>query len=141
MPRLKSSRRSQASKLRVAGTRVGHQQPGSARFAPAGGTGGRHRVQKWPISSLTGRQHKLVVPPESPDKEFVLLVGASHLRSIVDGIGEDAKGKVFLWCHVHTGRMRNPAAYRGSQCCAASYTRCSLCDGSQQQPDIQQDHH
>ncbi|KAI4813053.1 hypothetical protein KUCAC02_024405, partial [Chaenocephalus aceratus] len=86
MPRLKSSRRSQASKLRVAGTRVGHQQPGSARFAPAGGTGGRHRVQKWPISSLTGRQHKLVVPPESPDKEFVLLVGASHLRSIVDGI-------------------------------------------------------
>ncbi|KAI4794722.1 hypothetical protein KUCAC02_031883 [Chaenocephalus aceratus] len=93
MPRLKSSRRSQASKLRVAGTRVGHQQPGSARFAPAGGTGGRHRVQKWPISSLTGRQHKLVVPPESPDKEFVLLVGASHLRSIVDGIVKMPKGR------------------------------------------------
>ncbi|KAI4830847.1 hypothetical protein KUCAC02_002452, partial [Chaenocephalus aceratus] len=54
-------------------------------WATAGGTGGRHRVQKWPISSLTGRQHKLVVPAESPDKKFVLLVGASHLRSIVDG--------------------------------------------------------
>jgi len=33
MPRGKSSRRSQAAKLRVAGTRVGHQQPGNASFA------------------------------------------------------------------------------------------------------------
>ncbi|KAI4800562.1 hypothetical protein KUCAC02_009627 [Chaenocephalus aceratus] len=93
MPRLKSSRRSQAAKLRAAGSRVGHQRPGSARFAPAGGTGDRHRVQKWPISSLTGRQHKLVVPAESPDKEFVLLVGASHLRSIVDGIVKMPEGR------------------------------------------------
>ncbi|KAL3065028.1 hypothetical protein OYC64_015250 [Pagothenia borchgrevinki] len=63
MPRGKSSRRSQAAKLRVAGTRVGHQQPGNTSFAPAGGTGNRHRVQKWPISSLTGRQHKMVITP------------------------------------------------------------------------------
>ncbi|KAK1885241.1 NifS/IcsS protein like, partial [Dissostichus eleginoides] len=59
----------------------------------AGGTGDRHRVQKWPISSLTGRQHKLDIPAGSPDKEFVLLVGASHLRSIVDGIVKMPEGR------------------------------------------------
>uniref|UniRef100_A0A8C4HMB2 Uncharacterized protein n=1 Tax=Dicentrarchus labrax TaxID=13489 RepID=A0A8C4HMB2_DICLA len=49
------------------------------------GTGTRHRVRKWPVS-VTGCQHKLVIPAESPDKKFVLIVGASHLRSIADGI-------------------------------------------------------
>ncbi|XP_040905185.1 uncharacterized protein LOC121189298 [Toxotes jaculatrix] len=52
------------------------------------GTGRRHHVQKWPVSSLTGRQHKLVIPDESPDKQFVLLVGDSHLRAIADGFVE-----------------------------------------------------
>ncbi|KAK0135925.1 hypothetical protein N1851_028203 [Merluccius polli] len=54
----------------------------SARMG--GGTG--YRVNKWPVSRFTGRSHKLVVPPESPDKKFVLIVGDSHLRAIVDGV-------------------------------------------------------
>ncbi|KAI4797043.1 hypothetical protein KUCAC02_026589 [Chaenocephalus aceratus] len=86
MPRLKSSRRSRHQSTRGCDTVWGISKPGSARFAPAGGTGGRHRVQKWPISSLTGRQHKLVVPAESPDKNLSSLLEQSHLRSIVDGI-------------------------------------------------------
>ncbi|XP_028251783.1 uncharacterized protein LOC114427766 [Parambassis ranga] len=50
------------------------------------GTGYRHRVNAWAVSSLTGRQHKLVVPAVSPDKKFILLVGDSHLRAIADGV-------------------------------------------------------
>ncbi|XP_029375674.1 uncharacterized protein LOC115054550 [Echeneis naucrates] len=49
------------------------------------GTGWRHKVFRWPISPFTGRSHKLVIPPESPDKKFILIVGDSHLRAIVDG--------------------------------------------------------
>ncbi|XP_030294788.1 uncharacterized protein LOC115594713 [Sparus aurata] len=49
------------------------------------GTGKRHAVKQWHKSLLTGRQHKLVLPCESPDKKFVLVVGDSHLRAIVDG--------------------------------------------------------
>ncbi|KAM8731660.1 uncharacterized protein AB9X84_025975 [Acanthopagrus schlegelii] len=48
------------------------------------GTGYRHWVQRWPTSKLTGRSHKLVIPPESPDKKLVPIVGDSHLRAIVD---------------------------------------------------------
>uniref|UniRef100_A0A665UZG8 Uncharacterized protein n=1 Tax=Echeneis naucrates TaxID=173247 RepID=A0A665UZG8_ECHNA len=55
-------------------------QPDSCR-----GTGWRHKVFRWPISPFTGRSHKLVIPPESPDKKFILIVGDSHLRAIVDG--------------------------------------------------------
>ncbi|XP_070835641.1 uncharacterized protein [Chaetodon trifascialis] len=50
------------------------------------GTGYRHRVQRWPISPFTGHSHKLVIPPETPDKKFVLIVGDSHLRALVDGL-------------------------------------------------------
>ncbi|XP_073346954.1 uncharacterized protein [Pagrus major] len=49
------------------------------------GTGYRNPVRAWPTSSLTGRQHKLVIPCQLPDEKFVLLVGDSHLRAIADG--------------------------------------------------------
>ncbi|XP_063763421.1 uncharacterized protein LOC134880413 [Eleginops maclovinus] len=35
----------------------------------------------------------MVIPAESPDKKFVLLVGASHLRAIVDGIVKTPEGR------------------------------------------------
>ncbi|XP_051796254.1 uncharacterized protein LOC127531296 [Acanthochromis polyacanthus] len=49
------------------------------------GTGYRHKVLKWPTSPFTGRNHKLVIPPERPGKKFILIVGDSHLRALVDG--------------------------------------------------------
>uniref|UniRef100_A0A671UAB4 Uncharacterized protein n=1 Tax=Sparus aurata TaxID=8175 RepID=A0A671UAB4_SPAAU len=102
MPRGKSFRRSEAAKKRLAEWRkvdVEPQQPPNAsvsRFIKymylvvvfclsiESGTGKRHAVNQW-SKSLTGRQHKLVLPSESPDKKFVLVVGDSHLRAIVDG--------------------------------------------------------
>ncbi|XP_059211128.1 uncharacterized protein LOC131989811 [Centropristis striata] len=65
-------------------------QPGQVRlppsdFRPGRGTGRRHRMLLWEKSTFTGRFRKLVVPAESPDKKFVLLVGDSHLRAIADG--------------------------------------------------------
>ncbi|KAM3602502.1 uncharacterized protein V6R79_005308 [Siganus canaliculatus] len=56
-----------------------------ADFRPQCGTGRRHKVLEWPTSPITGRVHKLVIPPEVPRKKFVLVVGASHLRGLVDG--------------------------------------------------------
>ncbi|KAK0147800.1 putative uncharacterized transposon-derived protein F52C9.6 [Merluccius polli] len=65
-----------------------HRDPTPMLPSSSRGTGYRHRVQKWPVSPFTGRSHKLVIPPESPDKkklclllQFVLIVGA-----IVDGV-------------------------------------------------------
>ncbi|XP_061572705.1 uncharacterized protein LOC133437499 [Cololabis saira] len=55
-------------------------------FRPGHGTGHRHRVLKWDRSTFTPHFRKLVVPEESPDKKFVLLVGDSHLRPIADGL-------------------------------------------------------
>ncbi|XP_061582044.1 uncharacterized protein LOC133447388 [Cololabis saira] len=55
-------------------------------FRPGHGTGHRHRVLKWDKSTFTPHFRKLVVPAESPDKKFVLLVGDSHLRPIADGL-------------------------------------------------------
>ncbi|KAK7879177.1 hypothetical protein WMY93_034043 [Mugilogobius chulae] len=51
------------------------------------GTGRRHSAtkQNWPVSAVTKRRHKLVIPPECPGKKFVFVVGHSHLRAIVDG--------------------------------------------------------
>ncbi|XP_071398325.1 uncharacterized protein [Centroberyx affinis] len=85
MPRGKGYRRSQAAKRRVAERRT-------VDVEPQQGTGYRHAVRKWPISSLTGRSHKLVVPVESPDKKFVLVVGDSHLRAIADGFVKMPEG-------------------------------------------------
>ncbi|XP_071376104.1 uncharacterized protein [Centroberyx affinis] len=85
MPRGKGYRRSQAAKRREAERRT-------VDVEPQQGTGYRHAVRKWPISSLTGRSHKLVVPVESPDKKFVLVVGDSHLRAIADGFVKMPEG-------------------------------------------------
>ncbi|XP_068433656.1 uncharacterized protein [Clinocottus analis] len=52
------------------------------------GTGRCHRVIPWPISIFTRKQHKLVIPDESPNKKFVLLVGDSHLQSFAHGFAE-----------------------------------------------------
>ncbi|XP_034537729.1 uncharacterized protein LOC117811513 isoform X2 [Notolabrus celidotus] len=90
MPRGKSYRRSLAAKKRMAEQRSAgverfNASPyGSSNASARHGTGYRHPVQKWPVSSLSGKQHKLVFMPESPDKKFVLLVGDSHLRAIAD---------------------------------------------------------
>ncbi|KAM9726335.1 uncharacterized protein ACNS7B_017305 [Menidia menidia] len=59
----------------------------------AHGTGWRHKVRRWPTSRVTGRSHKLVLPPPHPDKQFVLLVGDSHLRSVADGIVAMPEGR------------------------------------------------
>ncbi|KAK0131522.1 hypothetical protein N1851_033778 [Merluccius polli] len=63
-----------------------HRDPTPMLPSSSRGTGYRHRVQKWPVSPFTGHSHKLVIPMESPDKKFVLIVGDSHLRAIVDGV-------------------------------------------------------
>ncbi|XP_040903315.1 uncharacterized protein LOC121187946 [Toxotes jaculatrix] len=69
------------------------------------GTGYRHRVLRWPTSKLTGRSHKLVIPPESPDKKFILIVGDSHLRSIADGFAVMPEAKYSF------GIMSTPGAH------------------------------
>nr|XP_043874348.1 uncharacterized protein LOC122763923 [Solea senegalensis] len=97
MPRLKGHNRSSAAKKRMEkhlAAVVESAPQSSTSFVPPApgpsrrGTGRRHRVSTWPVSTLTGRSHKVVIPAESPDKKFVLLVGDSHLRAIVDGIVE-----------------------------------------------------
>ncbi|XP_036976060.1 uncharacterized protein LOC119031589 [Acanthopagrus latus] len=96
MPRGKSFRRSEAAKRRMAGRRtvdVEPQQPANASVSQSS-TGQRHAVRQWPKSLLTGRQHKLVLPCESPGKKFVLVIGDSHLRAIVDGYVLMPKGSL-----------------------------------------------
>lgn len=95
MPRGKSYRRSEAARRRVAqlgrsALDYGEQPADDIRC----GTGRRHKVRTWAMSSLTGRQHKLVIPAECPGKKFVLLVGASHLRAIADGIVKMPEGRL-----------------------------------------------
>ncbi|XP_053173209.1 uncharacterized protein LOC128357019 [Scomber japonicus] len=76
-----------------------------AEFYARRGTGRRHKVLKWPVSLVTGRSHKLTIPPESPDKKFVLIVGDSHLRAIVDGIVPMPKSDTLCF-----GLMSTPGA-------------------------------
>ncbi|XP_068616301.1 uncharacterized protein, partial [Brachionichthys hirsutus] len=78
MPRGKGGRRFAAARRR-AESPAGQFPPGSCH-----GTGTRHRVRTWPIGK-SGRQHQLVIPVESPNKQFALLIGNSHLRAVVDG--------------------------------------------------------
>ncbi|CAJ1055540.1 uncharacterized protein LOC121902129 isoform X2 [Xyrichtys novacula] len=97
MPKLKGWRQSQAATRRHAQREfliVGPQ--GHSDDMPPGiaGTGYRHCVNQWPISVLTGHQHKLVIPPEDPDKKFVLIVGDSHLRPFVDGVVPLPEGRM-----------------------------------------------
>ncbi|XP_074519778.1 uncharacterized protein LOC141785537 [Halichoeres trimaculatus] len=96
MPRTKSSRRSEAAARRLAERQPLDITPTWRRAREEDeavqGTGQRHRILRWPVSTLTRKSHKLVIPPESSDKEFVLLVGDSHLRAIVDGFVEMPKG-------------------------------------------------
>ncbi|XP_056149880.1 uncharacterized protein LOC130124450 [Lampris incognitus] len=49
--------------------------------------GMRHKVLQWPLSQISGYAHKTVYPDkmQSNEKEFVLVIGDSHLRSFVDG--------------------------------------------------------
>ncbi|XP_072572568.1 uncharacterized protein [Paramormyrops kingsleyae] len=49
------------------------------------GTGFRHKLEKWPRSSITGFFHKTSIPEIVEGKKFVLVVDDSHLRSLVDG--------------------------------------------------------
>ncbi|KAG7453321.1 hypothetical protein JOB18_005006, partial [Solea senegalensis] len=95
MPRLKKHNRSIAAKKsmeeRLAAVVASAPLVPTTCFPPPTrgpsrrGTGLRHRVSTWPVSPLTGRSHKMIIPAESPDKKFVLFVGDSHLRAIVDG--------------------------------------------------------
>ncbi|KAG7514374.1 hypothetical protein JOB18_031839 [Solea senegalensis] len=95
MPRLKKHNRSIATKKsmeeRLAAVVASAPLVSTTCFPPPTrgpsrrGTGRRHRVSTWPVSPLTGRSHKMIIPAESPDKKFVLFVGDSHLRAIVDG--------------------------------------------------------
>ncbi|XP_078794676.1 uncharacterized protein LOC144988280 isoform X2 [Oryzias latipes] len=85
MPRGKDHRRARARNFAPMDLGpTGHPSPSAP--SSRSGTGFRHPVRRWPMSAATGKSHKCLVPPESPGEKFVLVVGDSHLRALVDGI-------------------------------------------------------
>uniref|UniRef100_A0A8C9Z7N9 Uncharacterized protein n=1 Tax=Sander lucioperca TaxID=283035 RepID=A0A8C9Z7N9_SANLU len=86
MPRGKGYRRSLAGKLKYTKRNTPQLPTPEVILVPRCGTGLRHRVKEWTRSKVTGKQHKFIIPPEVPDKKFILIVGDSHLRAIADGV-------------------------------------------------------
>ncbi|XP_035292060.1 uncharacterized protein LOC118237448 isoform X2 [Anguilla anguilla] len=60
------------------------------------GCGSRHKVRQWPVSDISGHQHKTVFPDKchTNEKEFVFVVGDSHLRSFADGVVNMPEGRL-----------------------------------------------
>ncbi|XP_070688749.1 uncharacterized protein [Pempheris klunzingeri] len=109
MPRGRSYRRSVAARRRLAERVTVDVTFQQCDATPARrGTGKRHQTKKWPTSSLSGRSHKLVIPPEVPGNKFVLIVGDSHLRAIADGIVQiPGKGMSFAIMSTPGGAARD----------------------------------